>query len=94
MIGPFSPQVLVAIMAALLLWVVVYMLYRLIMTKRKDFGLPVRRRIFCLGLRVDRDQIADVPFWWTDLQIQVAVGNHWRQTLRTPFITPELHAPV
>jgi hypothetical protein len=83
-LGPFTTEVYVALMAALLLWVVVYMLYRLIMTKRKDFGVPVRRRILCRHLKVDADQSAEAPFWWTDLQIQVAVGHHWRDALRAP----------
>ncbi len=84
-VGPFTPEVYLGLVSALLLWVVVYMLYRLVMTKRKDFGVPVRRRILCRKLRVDHDQSAEVPFWWTDLQIQLAVGAHWRQALRSPL---------
>jgi hypothetical protein len=57
------------------------------MTKRKDFGMPVRRRIFCRRLRVDRDEVADAPFWWTDLQVQHAVSLYWRHALRAPFIS-------
>jgi len=91
-IGPFSVQTLVVIVMALVMWVVVYLLYKFVMTKRKDFGLPVRRRILCRKLRVDRDQSADVPFWWTDLQIQIAVGSHWKQTLRAPLAAGEPHA--
>ena len=79
-IGPFTVQTLVIIAVALVMWIVVYMLYKFVMTKRKDFGLPVRRRILCRKLRVDRDQFADVPFWWTDLQIQLAVGHQNIQT--------------
>lgn len=84
LIGPLTTPAVVAIASALVLWVVVYMLYRLVMTKRKDFGMPVRRRLLCRSLRVDNDQVADVPFWWTDLQIQLAVRGHWRHTLRSP----------
>src|SRR6202045_3617125 len=83
-IGPFTVQTLVIIAVALVMWVVVYMLYKFVMTKRKDFGLPVRRKILCRRLRVDRDQSADVPFWWTDLQIQIAVGSPWKHPLRAP----------
>jgi len=79
----FDP-VYVAIFMALLVWVVVYLLYKLIMTQRKDFGMPVRRRILCKRLRVDHDQSAEVPFWWTDLQVQLAVRTHWKNTLRGP----------
>ncbi|MBV9101690.1 MAG: hypothetical protein JOZ46_02760 [Candidatus Dormibacteraeota bacterium] len=91
-IGPFSVETLVIIALALVMWVVVYLLYKFVMTKRKDFGLPVRRRILCRKLRVDRDQSAEVPFWWTDLQIQIAVGSHWKQTLRAPLVAAEPHA--
>lgn len=90
-IGPFSVETLVIIALALVMWVVVYLLYKFVMTKRKDFGLPVRRRILCKKLRVDRDQSAEVPFWWTDLQIQIAVGSHWKQTLRAPLTAGEAH---
>jgi hypothetical protein len=92
LLGPFTAQTVFALIAALLLWIVVYMLYRLVMTRRKDFGVPVRRRILCRRLRVHNDQVADVPFWWTDLQIQLAVRNHWRNSLRSPFgqdVTPQ-----
>jgi hypothetical protein len=36
-------------------------------------------------MRVDRDLSADVPFWWTDIQVLRAVRAHWRQELRLPF---------
>jgi hypothetical protein len=85
LVGPLSLTTIVAIVAALLLWIVVYLLYRVVMTRRKDFGIPVRRRLLCRRLRVDRDQTAEAPFWWTDLQIQLAVSNHWRQSLRQAF---------
>jgi hypothetical protein len=83
--GLGSEIIYLAAIAALVLWVILYLIYRVVMTGRKDFGMPVRRRLFALHLRVDRDQSADVPFWWTDLQIQRAVRAHWRQTLRAPF---------
>jgi len=83
--GLGNEVIYLAAIAALVLWVILYLVYRVVMTGRKDFGMPIRRRIFALRLRVDRDQSADVPFWWTDLQIQRAVRAHWRQTLRSPF---------
>jgi hypothetical protein len=85
----FLPQpVFLALIIALVMWVVVYMLYKLIMTERKDFGMPVRRRLLCKRLRVDHDRSAEVPFWWTDLQVQLAVRAHWKQTLRGPVSGP------
>ena len=83
--GLGTELIYLAAIAALVFWVILYLIYRVVMTGRKDFGMPVRRRLFALHLRVDRDQSADVPFWWTDLQIQRAVRAHWRQTLRSPF---------
>ena len=89
---PFSVNVpqnlLMWLVALLVLWVVAYVLYRIAMTKRKDFGMPVRRRILCRKLRVDRDEVAEVPFWWTDLQVQHAISTYWRHALRSPFIAP------
>jgi hypothetical protein len=92
----FLPEpVFLAVIAALVLWVVVYLLYKLVMTERKDFGMPVKRRLLCRGLRVDHDQSAEVPFWWNDLQVQRAVRNHWKQTLRAPLAaTSESRAQV
>ncbi|MBV8445588.1 MAG: hypothetical protein JOZ92_06700 [Candidatus Dormibacteraeota bacterium] len=92
--GFLPDPVFLAVIAALLVWIVVYLLYKLIMTERKDFGMPVRRRILCRGLRVDHDQLADVPLWWTDLQVQLALRNHWKQTLRAPVHAPSEAAPL
>jgi hypothetical protein len=83
--GLFSEALYLALIAALVLWVVVYLVYKLAMTSRRDFGLPVRRRMLCRRLRVHSDQRAEVPFWWTDLQVQRAVRSYWRRSLRTPF---------
>jgi hypothetical protein len=84
-LGPFSEPVYLAVIAALVLWVVVYLVYKLAMTARRDYGLPVRRRLMCRRLRVHDDQTADAPFWWTDLQVQRAVRSYWRRTLRSAF---------
>jgi hypothetical protein len=70
-----------AVLAALLLWVVIYLIYK--MAFRADFGLPVRRRLLCNRLTVERDQAASVPLWWSDLQIQRAVRAYWKQSLRS-----------
>jgi hypothetical protein len=83
--GPASNAVYLAAVGALIFWIVVYLVYRVVMTGRKDFGMPVRRRMLCAHMRIDHDQSAEVPFWWTDLQVRHAVRAHWRQTMRLPF---------
>ena len=82
-LGPFSETVYLAIIAALVVWLIVYLAYKLRMTSKRDFGFPVRRRLLCLHLTVHENQQADVPFWWTDLQVQRAVKSYWRRSLRT-----------
>ena len=83
-----SSNLLVWVAVVLALWVAGYFLYRMAMTRRKDFGMPVRRRLLCRGLRIERDEVADVPFWWTDLQVQRAVSSYWRHSLRSTFLQP------
>jgi hypothetical protein len=91
--GSIPGDVYLAATGALVCWVVVYLVYKVVMTGKKDFGMPVKRRLLCKHLRVDHDQSAEVPIWWTDLQVQRAVKAHWRQTLRLPFGTaPEPRA--
>ena len=82
-VGPFSETVYLAIIAALVVWLIVYLAYKLRMTSKRDFGFPVRRRLLCLHLTVHDNQQADVPFWWTDLQVQRAVKSYWRRSLRS-----------
>ncbi len=72
--------------AALLGWVILYLIYRV--GWRRDFGMPVRRRLLALRLRVDREQLAFVPFWWTDLQVQRALDNHWQRTMSRSLQRP------
>lgn len=67
-------------LAGLLGWIALYLLYKV--GWRRDFGLPVRRRLLIRGLRVEREQLAFVPFWWSDIQVQRALDGHWRRTLR------------
>lgn len=83
--GPFSETVYLALVAALVVWLVVYLAYKVWMTGRRDFGLQVRRRLLARKLTVHDDQHADVPFWWTDLQVQRAVRSHWKRSLRAPL---------
>src|SRR4029077_19259021 len=85
--GSIPGDVYLAATGALVCWVVVYLVYKVVMTGRKDFGMPVKRRLLCKRLRVDHDQSAEGPIWWTALQVQRAVRAHWRHTLRLPFGT-------
>ena len=89
---PFVSDVLIAghringtllsvLLAVLLAWVAAYLVYKVFW--HADFGLPVRRRLLCRGLRVQRDQVAFVPIWWSDLQVQRAVRGHWKSSLRS-----------
>jgi hypothetical protein len=73
-------------LAGLLGWVALYLLYKVCW--RRDFGLPVHRRLLVRGLRIDCDELALVPFWWSDIQVQRAVDAHWRQTLRRGVENP------
>lgn len=74
------------LLGLLIACVILYLAYKVFW--RHDFGVPVRRRIFCRGLRVERDQVAFVPLWWSDLQIQRAVKSHWKASLRQSFTPP------
>ena len=73
---------------ALVGWIILYLAYKF--AWRRDFGLPVRRRLLARRLVVDRDQMAFVPFWWTDLQVQRAVNGYWKRTLKRSFKKPLL----
>lgn len=74
------------IVAALLAWVVLYLVYRF--AWRRDFGIPVRRRLLALRLFVEREQVAYVPFWWNDVQVQRALDHHWQAAMRRSFERP------
>lgn len=90
-----NTALLSAVLAILLTWIVVYLIYK--MFWRADFGLPVRRRLLCSRMTVQQDQVAFVPLWWSDLQIQRAVSAHWKDSLRsTVAAAPEarLRAPT
>jgi hypothetical protein len=75
-----NTTLLSVVLAILLGWICVYLIYKI--AWRADFGLPVRRRLLCARLRVERDQVAFVPLWWSDLQIQRAISAHWKSSLR------------
>jgi hypothetical protein len=72
--------------AALAGCLIVYLAYKL--SYRPDFGMPVRRRILAAHIRFRRDQFADVPVWWTNVQVQRAIRVHWKQSLRDTVIRP------
>jgi hypothetical protein len=76
-----NSTVLLVLLAVLVAWIVVYMLYK--MFWHADFGLPVRRRLLARRVTIQRDQVAFAPMWWSDLQIQRAVSVHWRNSLRS-----------
>jgi hypothetical protein len=76
-----NAALLSVILAVLLGWIAVYLIYK--MFWHADFGLPVRRRLLCTRMSVQRDQMASVPLWWSDLQIQHAVSVHWKNSLRS-----------
>lgn len=73
---------------ALVGWVILYLVYKF--AWRRDYGLPVRRRLLARKLQVERDQVAFVPFWWSDLQVQRAVNGYWKRTLKRSFEKPLL----
>ena len=74
------------LLLALLLWTILYMVYRIVW--HPDFGLPIRRRVLCTHLRVEREQIAFVPFWWNNIQVQRAVNRHFKLMLEQTFTNP------
>jgi hypothetical protein len=63
-----------------------YLAYKLFY--RPDFGMPVRRRLLARRIRFRRDQFADAPMWWSDLQIQRAISGHWKRSLRDTVTRP------
>lgn len=72
--------------SALVGCVVLYLVYKVAWPR--DFGVPVRRRLLCRHLRMVRDQLAFVPLWWSDIQVQRAVRAHWRETLQRGLPPP------
>ncbi|MBJ7609960.1 MAG: hypothetical protein JF887_11115 [Candidatus Dormibacteraeota bacterium] len=78
---PVNTAVLSVFLAFLLAWIAAYLVYK--MFWHSDFGLPVRRRLLCTRMKIQRDQMAVVPLWWSDLQIQRAVSAHWKNSLRS-----------
>jgi hypothetical protein len=83
--GSVLGDVYLAAIGLLVGLVVAYLVYKIASTGRRDYGLPVKRRLLCTRLRVDSDQSAQVPFWWTERQVQHVMRAHWRHTLRLPL---------
>jgi hypothetical protein len=83
--GSILGDVYLAAIGVLVCLIVVYLIYKIAMTGHRDYGMPVKRRLLCRRLRVDRDQSAQVPFWWTEHQVQEVMRTHWRHTLRLPL---------
>ena len=67
-----APMVIVALI------VVLYLVFRIVW--HPDFGMPVRRRIFCTGVRVDKEGVAYVPLWWSNAQVLRAL-RHRQSTI-------------
>jgi len=87
-LGQFSfvhlmPSDLAVVIVGLLFFLILYLAYKFAWPR--DYGIPVRRRLLVASMRIDRDQVAFVPFWWSDLQVQRAVRAHWKDALRQNF---------
>lgn len=71
------------VIVGFLFFLILYLAYKFAWPR--DYGIPVRRRLLVASMRIDRDQVAFVPFWWSDLQVQRAVRAHWKDSLRQSF---------
>jgi hypothetical protein len=91
--GSVLGDIYLAAIGVLVCLVVVYLVHKIAMTGRRDYGMPVKRRLLCKRLRVDRDQSAQVPFWWTERQVQQVMRAHWRHTLRLPLESSSKASP-
>lgn len=85
-----APTATASLIGLLVAWVILYLLYKMVWPR--DFGMPVRRRLICSHLHVERDQIAFVPLWWSDLQVHRALKAHWREALRGALGDPPIPA--
>lgn len=72
--------------AGLIACLILYLAYKVLY--RPDFGIPVRRKLVSAGLRVRRDQLAEVPLWWSNIQVQRAIRTHWKESLRRNAVGP------
>lgn len=70
-------------LVGLLTCIILYLVYKF--AWRRDYGMPVRRKLFCRHMKIDRDQVAYVPFYWSDVQVQRAIKGHWKESLRQGF---------
>jgi len=87
----FSPSAMTSrqyavVLCALVACVVLYLIYKVAWPR--DFGMPVRRKVLCRRLRIVKDQMAFVPLWWSDVQVQRAIRVHWRETLERSLPPP------
>ncbi|MGD0834251.1 MAG: hypothetical protein ABSA40_07490 [Candidatus Dormibacteria bacterium] len=74
------------LVATLLAFLALYLAYRVLY--RPDFGMPVRRRLLVRGFRMRREEFAEVPIWWSALQVERAVRSHWKASLRMTVRRP------
>jgi len=75
----------------ILIAIILYLVYKF--TYHRDFGVPVKRRLLVMRLQVVNDQVAFVPFWWSDIQVQRAVRAHWKKTMRETSELPDPGPP-
>lgn len=78
---------LLELIVLILFSIILYLIYKFIYPR--DFGVPVRRRLLTVHMRVIKDQIAFVPFWWSDIQVQRAVNIHWKKSMRESATLPD-----
>ena len=71
------------VVVGFLFFLILYLAYKFAWPR--DYGIPVRRRLLVASMHIDRDQVAFVPFWWSDVQVQRAVRAHWKDSLRQGF---------
>ncbi len=85
-----SSPMWIALGVAITILVILYVIYKL--SWARDYGVPIRRHVFRMGMFVERDQVAHVPIWWSDIMIQHRLDRYWKESLRSNFNpnSPEL----
>ena len=78
-----DPRSVAIAVVGLLTCLIVYLAYKL--AWHRDFGMPVRRRLLCRSMFIERDRVAFVPVYWSDVQVQRAIRGHWKESLRKGF---------
>ena len=74
------------VIATVLAFLALYLAYKVLY--QPDFGMPVRRRLLARGLRVRREEFAEVPIWWSAIQVKRAVRTYWKASLRMTVHRP------